>query len=121
MVEKEHRKADGATEEVNGAATPLSLVVKLRHPIKAHGEDLDELKLREPTADDLEKIGNPVITKPFHEGEPEITFDEQKLTIMISTLAAIPPSSVKQLHLKDRGKTGWLLAANFFMPDLWSN
>lgn len=104
-----------ADEKTNGAAPPLK--VTLRKPIQANGEDVSELTFREPTAADIERSGNPVILDVFGGDTPKITFDEKKMSAMISNLAAIPPSSVRMLHPKDWNSIAWSLT-NFFMPDL---
>lgn len=74
--------------------------VKLTKAIKAHGEDVAELDLREPTGRDVQDIGFPYLIV--------MTGDEQALQIQVKTvgkyvskLAGIPPSSVDQLSAGD--------------------
>jgi hypothetical protein len=102
-------------KKTNGAAPPLK--VTLRKTIQANGEDVNELTFREPTAGDIERSGNPVILDVFGGDTPKILFDEKKMSAMISNLAMIPPSSVKQLHPKDWNSIAWSLVG-FFTPDM---
>jgi hypothetical protein len=39
------------------------------------------------------------------------------MSAMMSTLAAVPPSTIKSLHTRDWNTAAWNLAS-FFMPDL---
>ncbi len=70
--------------------------IKLRKPITAHGEDIQELKLREPTGEDIEKCGYPLAI-----GEGKAYPIAESVSKLIARLAAIPPSSVKQLAVAD--------------------
>ena len=74
--------------------------VKLTKAINAHGEEVAELDLREPTGRDVQDIGFPYLIV--------MTGDEQALQIQVKTvgkyvskLAGIPPSSVDQLSAGD--------------------
>lgn len=102
--------------KVNGAAVE-PLVVKLRKPILANGEEVSELRFREPTAADIERCGNPVNIDFISAETPKMTFDPKAMSAMMSTLAAVPPSSIKQMHTRDWNSAAWSLAS-FFMPDL---
>jgi len=88
----------------------------LRKQVVANGEPTLELKFREPTAGDIERIGNPV-TVGMYENNPKIHFDASVMTQMMSRLAGVPPSTIRAMHPKDWNNGAWLLA-NFFMPDL---
>jgi hypothetical protein len=104
------------TNEANGvAADPL--VVKLRKPIQANGETVSELKFREPTAGDIERCGNPVNIDFQSSDTPKMSFDAKSMTAMMSTLAAVPPSSIRQMHPRDWNSAAWNLAS-FFLPDM---
>jgi hypothetical protein len=106
-----------AEAKVNGAAVADELVVKLRKPIMAHGDEINELKFREPTAGDIEKCGNPV-NLDFHSGDtPKMSFDTKAMSAMMSALAAVPPSTIRPMHPRDWNSAAWNLAS-FFMPDL---
>jgi hypothetical protein len=88
----------------------------LRKKIIANGEDVMEIVFREPTAADIERVGNPVLVG-MYENTPKIHFDAAIMTQMMSRLAAVPPSTIRAMHPKDWNNGAWLLA-NFFMPDL---
>jgi hypothetical protein len=94
---------------------PKSKTFKLREMITAHGEDLTELKLREPRASDIMRAGYPVILRSVS-GNFQLIPDEAKMTAMMVELAAIPPSSVGQMHPSDWATIStWLVG--FFVPD----
>jgi hypothetical protein len=86
----------------------------LSRPIEAHGERLGKLTWREPTGGDIERAGVP-ITMDFFGEKPSLTFNEKKMSAMISTLCQIPPSAVRQLTAGDWNAIAWKLV-RFFMP-----
>ena len=100
---------------VNGAAS-WDGILKLRKNVIANGESVAELKFREPTGGDIERIGNP-ITVGLYENNPKIHFEGQTMTMMMAHLAGVPPSTIRAMHPKDWNNGAWYLA-NFFMPDL---
>ena len=109
-----------ADEEVKPANGELSqIVIKLRKSIIANGDEVNELKFREPTAGDIERVGtNPVNIETVGEtNKMKVTFDTKAMSHMMSILAAVPPSTIKQMHPKDWNTAAWELAG-FFMPDL---
>lgn len=94
------------------------IVIKLRNKIIANGDEVDELVFREPTAADIERVGNPVnIDMSSASGDVKVTFDSKAMTQMMSTLAAVPPSTIRQMKTKDWNSAAWSLAS-FFIPDL---
>ena len=100
---------------VNGAQS-ADIIVKLRKSVIAHGDEINELKFREPTAGDIEKCGNPV-NIDFHSDTPKMTFNEKAMSAMMAQLAAVPPSTIRQMNTRDWNTAAWNLAS-FFMPDL---
>jgi hypothetical protein len=98
--------------KLNGA----DITVALRKAVIANGEEVKELKFREPTAGDIDRAGNPVLLDMFSD-PPKITFDAKAMTTMMAALAAVPPSTIKQMHPKDWNTAAWQLAG-FFMPEL---
>ena len=98
--------------KINGEAFE-PIVIKLRNKIIANGEEVDEITFREPTAADIERVGNPVNIDP----EYKVTFDSKAMTQMMSILAAVPPSTIRQMKTKDWNTAAWSLAS-FFLPDL---
>lgn len=73
----------------------------LSRAIKAHGQEVTELELREPTGDDVIEIGFPYyILMP--EGQSSgIEIKPRAVYSYISRLAGIPQSSAKQIALSD--------------------
>jgi Phage tail assembly chaperone proteins, E, or 41 or 14 len=109
MAEEEKPKA-------NGAESPI--VIKLRKSVIANGDEVMELSFREPTAIDIERAGgNPVIIDMMSGDTPKITFDAKAMTQMMGLLAAVPPSTIRQMNPRDWNTAAWQLAI-FFTPDL---
>lgn len=88
---------------------------KLTKPITAHGDEVQVLKWREPTGGDIERAGNPINIEVFGLEQPRLSFDEKKMTAMISLLCQIPPSSVRQMAARDWNAVAWRLI-RFFAP-----
>lgn len=109
--------ADNEQQEpkANGQVSPL--VVSLRKPIIANGDEVNSLTFREPTAADIERVGNPVNIDMLSGDTPKLSFDAKAMTAMMSVLAAVPPSTIRQMHPRDWNSAAWTLAS-FFMPDL---
>jgi hypothetical protein len=96
----------------------VAVTMVLRKPVQANGEEVSELNFREPTGGDIERCGgNPVNIDLFSGDTPKITFDAKMMTSMMSILAAVPPSTIRQLHTKDWNSISWQLV-HFFTPDL---
>ena len=96
----------------------VALTMALRKPVSANGEEVSELEFREPTAGDIERAGGNPITLDVFSGEtPKISFDAKTMTAMMGLLAAVPPSTIRQLHPKDWNSIAWQLV-HFFTPDL---
>lgn len=68
--------------------------IKLVKPIKRGEEVIDEIELREPTAKDVKNLGLPVdfTTRGV---------DSKKVFDYVVALAALPPSTVDQMGVKD--------------------
>jgi hypothetical protein len=121
MADEQGFSEQPATDTVNGAngteAVPQEWngLLSLRKPINAFGDPVMEIKFREPTAGDIERIGNP-ITIALYENNPKMHFEAQTMTMMMAHLAGVPPSTIRQMHPRDWNNGAWKLA-NFFMPD----
>lgn len=78
----------------------MSVTVKLRTPIQAHGETLHELTLREPRGKDIASCGVPrsVVVRGK---STRIEVDTAVVYEYIVTLASIPPSSVDTISALD--------------------
>ena len=76
-------------------------IIKLSKPIKAHGEDVHSLTLREPTTEDIIDIGLPTLIIVGDGETAGVEIRQKVVAKYISTLAAIPMSSVRSLAPKD--------------------
>ena len=77
------------------------ITVNLSRPVSAHGEEVGQITLREPTTEDIIDIGLPTL---IIVGDGESTGVEVRQKVVakyISTLAAIPMSSVRSLSPTD--------------------
>jgi Phage tail assembly chaperone proteins, E, or 41 or 14 len=101
------------------AAPPGSIIVPLRKTVIANGDETRELVFREPTAGDIEYCGNPVDID-LAADPPKISFNAKSMTAMMSRLALVPPSTIRQMHPRDWETIAWKLAP-FFLPDLLTN
>src|SRR5215475_12388017 len=106
------------TSAINGAkpAAEFPKTIMLRKPVIANGDEVKELVFREPTALDIERVGNPVLVDLLSGDVPKITFDSKAMTHMMAMLATVPPSTIRMMHPKDWNNAAWNLAS-FFMPD----
>lgn len=105
------------TEKSKTNGVSSSIVQTLRKSIIANGDEVNELTFREPTAGDIERIGNPVVIDMLSSDIPKVTFDAKAMTQMLALLAAVPPSTIRQMHPRDWNSAAWQLAS-FFIPDL---
>jgi hypothetical protein len=75
--------------------------LKLRMPIKEGDNELHELTLRAPNGGDIRKCGVPYRLGERSDGSSFTDFDADSVSKYISTLAAVPPSTVDQLTPAD--------------------
>ena len=74
---------EGEKPKTNGAAGDIKF--PLRKPIQANGEEVSEWYFASPrTGGDIEKCGNPVILDVFGGDMLKVTFDEKKMSAMMS-------------------------------------
>jgi hypothetical protein len=112
---------ENKTEEakhVNGASTADELVIKLGKPVIAHGDEINELRFREPTAADIEACGSPVTIDFLNQSEPKMIYETKAMFAMMSRLAAVPPSTIKSMRTKDWEYAALALAHRFFIPEI---
>lgn len=102
--------------EANGVAPEWPKILKLRKPVIANGDEVMELSFREPTPADIERCGDPVRIDFFTGAEAKLIYNDVAVSAMMSTLAAVPPSTIKQMALKD-WKNGRLLLTIPFLED----
>ena len=81
----------------------------------AHGDEVKQLTFREPTAADIEACGSPVIFNPWvEEGQPKTRLETKNMFAMMSRLANVPPSTIKQMNTADWEYAAHALAYRFF-------
>ena len=93
------------------------VTVPLSKPITAHGEELRELVLREPTADDVMQEGYPYIVVPAQGGGQGIQLQPSVVGRYAMRLAGIPMPSVKQLSVDDIQRLQVAVMGFFGMAD----
>lgn len=103
------------SDQIEAKPADNSRTVVLRVPIMAHSETVDRLTFREPTGADIQAHGLPV-NYDFSGDTPKAVFDAKAMGAMMSTLAAVPPSSIGKLSAKDWTTCCWTLT-RFFMPE----
>ncbi len=98
-------------------------VVKLKKPILVMGQSRDELSFREPTAEDIERFGFPLliddaevqpevadVTRP---AAPDIRFDEKKMTAHLAVLSNVPIADIRKLSPGDWLRCSFALSVHF--------
>jgi hypothetical protein len=108
---------DGTTDNnaTDDQQAPNPLRLPLSKPVKSEGNMLEELVFREPTAADIEAVGNPVILDVLDRDVPKINFDARAMSAMMARLASVPPSTIRQLTARDWNTGAWRLVG-FFTP-----
>lgn len=87
---------------------------KLRKPVDAHGEAMDELKLREPTPADARVIkALPYWVAP----DESVQINATACAQYIVKCAGIPMGAVDQLDLGDFNKLCWVIVGFFMKQD----
>ena len=80
----------------------MSLTIQLKSLIQAHGEEVSQLTLREPTTEDIIDLGTPMLIVIGADGKSTgIEMRQPVIAAYISRLGAIPMSSVKSLKPRD--------------------
>jgi Phage tail assembly chaperone proteins, E, or 41 or 14 len=105
-----------APAKANGADVSGLFVLTLTKPIMAHGEEISELKFREPTAADIEACGSPIVFDAYApEGMPKTRVESKNMFAMMSRLAAVPPSTIRQMSARQWEYAANVLAYRFFI------
>jgi hypothetical protein len=107
IADKDAPRTDAPPEEL--ASFPY--VAKLRKPVLDEGNQTLQLTFREPTGSDIERAGYPLVL----DNDGRTVFDERRMTQMMATLAAVPPSSIRMMHSQDWARIAWFLYG-FFLP-----
>lgn len=76
------------------------VTIKLGRPVKAHGEDITELVMREPTVSDTLDLGMPFAIDATGETS-EIVFRTAVIARYAVRLAGVPMGAVKALSMND--------------------
>ena len=85
----------------------------LYKPIRTEkGEVVNSLTFREPTAGEINRIGNP--TRILWDGE--VIIEERKMTFIMAALCGLLPPTLNQLDPRDWNSCAWKLRS-FFLPD----
>lgn len=92
------------------------MIVTLSKPITAHGEEVTQLDMREPTAEDVMEIGFPYLVVQSDDGQG-VELRPKVAGRYISRLAKVPMSSVKQLTVGDLSKFQGLIMGFFGQGD----
>jgi hypothetical protein len=101
--------------EKKSGAPNNAFVMKLRKPVMAHGDEVSELTFREPTAADIEICGSPVTYNAVaEEGQKRTQLDHKAMFAMMSRLATVPPSTIRQMNSIDWEYAANVLAYRFF-------
>lgn len=79
----------------------MSVILKLTQPIKAHGDEVKEIELREPTTTDVVEIGFPYLIVVSDDETQAIEIRAKSVLRYISKLGGIPMSSASQICVKD--------------------
>lgn len=77
------------------------ITVKLTTPVIAHGEEINEITLNEPTTENLIDIGLPTLVIPGDGGETGVEIRQHVIARYIVKLGSVPLSTVKSLSLSD--------------------
>ncbi|MGY6129103.1 phage tail assembly protein (plasmid) [Paraburkholderia strydomiana] len=92
------------------------MIVTLSKPVTAHGEEVMELDMREPTAEDVMELGFPYLVVQSDDGQG-VELRPKVAGRYISRLAKVPMSSVKQLTVGDLSKFQGLIMGFFGQGD----
>lgn len=91
-------------------------IIALEQPIQYLGDRISEIAIREPTAGDILRVGNPVKFDPFADRHTE--FDERKAFAMLSRLSGLPVEGTLDRMLPNDAVNAMWALARFFIPGL---
>jgi Phage tail assembly chaperone proteins, E, or 41 or 14 len=95
-------------------AESKDIVVELTVPVQAHGEEIKKLVFRRPTGGDLMALGEGwPININYQTGQ--ITPNPAAMGAMMSALAGVPPSTIRNISSDDWATCAWKLMG-FFTP-----
>jgi hypothetical protein len=102
-------------EKLPDGAIRVKLSRELKIPGKHGIETTDRLVFREPTAEDIELAGCPVIIDSDSRGDPKVLFDERKMNEMLARLSGIPIPFIRKMRGSDWTNCAWAITP-FFVP-----
>lgn len=112
-------KAPAAAPSVEEKLPEGAIRVRLSRAIKVPGPkgigSADHLVFREPTAEDIEIAGCPVIINSDSRGDPKVLFDERKMNAMFERLSGIPLPFIYLMRGQDWTNCAWAISP-FFVP-----
>lgn len=88
------------------------ITVTLKKAIQAHGEEISELNLQDPSFEQIQKFGLPVVS----DSSGNFAVNAQVALKYIPELSGVPPSSIKLLSAYDINQLCWAVWRFFMMP-----
>ncbi|WP_413722696.1 phage tail assembly protein [Sodalis sp. RH24] len=85
------------------------MILELTTPISAHGEEISQIDLRDPTGKDVREIGYPYQMNP----DESVKLLAGVVAKYIARLGNVPPSSVDTMSPSDLNTAGWMVAGFF--------
>lgn len=83
--------------------------IKLSKSVRAHGDELHVLELREPTGKDVRELGFPYTAS----GDAGVKMDAGVIAKYVSRLAGVPSSSVDEMQPSDLNTISWEIVGFF--------
>lgn len=102
-------------EKLPDGAIRVTLSRALKVPAANGIGSTTHLTFREPTAEDIEIAGCPVIIDSDSRGEPKVLFDERKMNAMFAQLSGIPLPFIRLMRGQDWTNCAWAISP-FFVP-----
>ncbi|AOY00099.1 phage tail assembly protein [Jeongeupia sp. USM3] len=90
----------------------MNITVKLSAPVRAHGEEVNELVLRAPTGKDIREVG-----LPYAIGDGRVLFESAVIAQFAVRLAGVPMSAIDALSPAD-WQSVMTAVVGFFGQDL---
>ena len=113
--EPELTEIDKLREAIAAQVNPWPITVPLLYKSIQNdkGEKITSLIFQEPTAAEINRVGNPI--RLNWENEPIV--EERKMTAMMGALARVQPLRLTAMDPRDWNNCVWILKP-FFLPDL---
>lgn len=83
--------------------------LELTTPITAHGEEINEIEIRDPTGKDVRELGYPYQLNP----DDSVKLLSAVVCKYITRLGNIPPGAVDSMTPPDLNMAGWMVARFF--------